>query len=257
MRSGSRPRRMSTETALARLRAHLAAGGYDPQARLEPERLLATKLGCSRETLRVALAALEGEGLVWRHVGQGTFVGPRPAQEPVRTPVLFEMASAADLLSARLLIEPPIAGAAAAAADAEQVARLRRLAAESGAAANFPAYELADAAFHGAIARASSNPLFVAILDLLSAARGRARWQREHAATSRRVREREYAAQGGRMHAAIVEAIAAGDAEGAHRAMHDHLHTIRTLMGQVGQSCQSTDEIQRARACAAPCLRTE
>lgn len=236
---------MSAETALARLRAHLVARGYDPQARLEPERLLATKLGCSRETLRAALAVLEGEGLVWRHVGQGTFVGPRPAQAPVRTPVLFEMASAADLLSARLLVEPPIAGAAAAAASAEQVVRLRRLAAESGAAANFPAYELADAAFHEAIARASGNPLLVAVLDLLSAARGRARWQREHAATCRRVREREYAAQGGRMHAAIVDAIAAGDAERANQAMHDHLHTIRTLMRQGGQSCQPVGEAQR------------
>lgn len=223
---------MLAKTVLARLRAHLAARDYGPQDRLEPERVLAAKLGCSRETLRAALATLEGEGLIWRHVGQGTFMGPRPTQAPVRAAVLFEMASAVDLLGARLLVEPPIAGAAAAAATAGQVAGLRRLAAESGAAANFPAYERADAAFHEAIARASGNPLLVAVLDLLSAARGRARWQREHAATSRRVREREYAAQGGRMHAAIVDAIAAGDAEWAHRAMHDHLHTIRTLMRQ-------------------------
>lgn len=233
MRSGScSPRRISAETVLARLRAHLSGQGYGPQDRLEPERVLAAKLGCSRETLRVALAMLEGEGLVWRHVGQGTFMGPRATQAPVRAAVLFEMASAEDLLDARLLVEPPIAGAAAAAATAGQVAGLRRLAAESGAAMNFPAYERADAAFHEAIAHASGNPLLVAVLDLLSAARGRARWQREHAATSRRVREREYAAQGGRMHSAIVDAIAAGDAEWAHRAMHDHLHTIRALMRQ-------------------------
>jgi DNA-binding FadR family transcriptional regulator len=218
--------------ALMRLRAYLAARDYGPQDRLEPERILASTLGCSRETLRAALAVLEGEGLVWRHVGQGTFVGPRPTEVPVRSAVLFEMASVADLLGARLVVEPAIAGAAAVAAGTGQVAGLRRLAAESGAAETFPAYERADAAFHEAIARASGNPLLVAVLDLLSAARGRARWQREHAATSRRVREREYAAQGGRMHATIVDAIASGDAERAHQAMHDHLHTIRTLMRQ-------------------------
>lgn len=221
---------MSAETALTRLRAHLAARGYGPQDRLEPERLLAPNLGCSRETLRAALAVLEREGLVWRHVGQGTFMGPRPAHEPVRVALLFEMATVADLLGARLIVEPPIAEAAANAAGSAEVARLRRLAAESGAAANFPAYERADAAFHRAIARATGNPLLVAVLDLLSAARGRARWQREHAATCRRVREREYAIQGGRMHTAIVDAIEAGNAPRARRAMHDHLHTVRVLM---------------------------
>lgn len=233
MHSASRPRRRtSSATALVRLRAHLAARGYGPQDRLEPERLLAAGLGCSRETLRAALAALEGEGLVWRHVGQGTFMGPRPAEEPARAAVLFEMASAADLLGARLLVEPPIAGAAAAAAGPGDVARLRRLAAESGAAANFPAYERTDTAFHKAVARATGNPLLVAVLDLLSAARGRARWQREHAAICRRVREREYAAQGGRMHAAIVDAIETKDGQRAHGAMHDHLRAIRAMMRQ-------------------------
>jgi len=233
MQGSPRPRRrISAETALARLRADLAAQGYGPQDRLEPERLLAARLGCSRETLRAALATLEREGLVWRHVGQGTFMGPRPAQEPLRAEILFELASAADLLSARLLIEPPIAAAAALAAGPGERVALRRLAAESGAAANFPAYERADAAFHEAIARATGNPLLIAVLDLLSAARGRARWQREHAATCRRIREREYATQGGRMHAAIVDAIEAGDSQRAHRAMHDHLHTVRILMRQ-------------------------
>jgi DNA-binding FadR family transcriptional regulator len=86
---------------------------YGPQDRLEPERVLAPWIGCSRETLRPALDVLEKEGVVWRHVGQGTFVGPRPAYEPIRPSVLAEMASPAEVLDARLLIEPPISVAAA------------------------------------------------------------------------------------------------------------------------------------------------
>ncbi|MFJ1293055.1 GntR family transcriptional regulator [Paracoccus yeei] len=33
-------------------------------------------MGCSRQTLRAGLARLQRQGLIWRHVGQGTFVGP-------------------------------------------------------------------------------------------------------------------------------------------------------------------------------------
>lgn len=225
----ARPR-TSTQEALTRLRVHLGERGWEPQARLEPERLLARRLGCSRETLRTALAALEAEGLVWRHVGQGTFLGPRPAQRTANSAVLLEMASAAEVIEARLVVEPPIAGAAALVAGPAEVARLRKLAVESGAAPDFPSFERVDMVFHGAIARATGNPLLIAALDMLSAARGRARWQREHAAASRRVREREFAARSGRMHMAIVDAIEAGDAGLARRAMHDHLATIRALM---------------------------
>jgi len=95
--------RLSADDATRRLRAHLRQRAYGPQDQLEPERVLALRIGCSRETLRAALDVLEKEGLIWRHVGQGTFVGPRPAHEPIRPSILAEMASPADVLDARLL----------------------------------------------------------------------------------------------------------------------------------------------------------
>jgi DNA-binding FadR family transcriptional regulator len=222
--------RLSTSNATRRLRAHLRQQAYAPQDKLEPERVLAPKIGCSRETLRGALGVLEKEGLIWRHVGQGTFIGPRPAHEPIRPSVLAEMASPADVLDARLLIEPPIAGEAALRATADEIALLRGHALRSSEAPDWQAYEQADDAFHKGIARITGNPLLIAFLDVLSSVRGRARWQRQHDLAFRRARKKEYAAQQGRMHLAIVEALAARDPEAARQAMLDHLSAIRAIM---------------------------
>lgn len=52
----------------------------DVGARLPPERQLAGELGVSRSTVRQALGALSGRGLVERGVGRGTFVA-RPKVE--------------------------------------------------------------------------------------------------------------------------------------------------------------------------------
>jgi GntR family transcriptional repressor for pyruvate dehydrogenase complex len=227
MMSGTR---LSTNDATRRLRAHLRQRAYGPQDRLEPERMLALQIGCSRETLRVALDVLEKEGLIWRHVGQGTFVGPRPAHEPIRPSVLAEMASPAEVLDARLLIEPPITGEAALRATAEEIALLRSHALRSSEAPDWQAYEQADDAFHKGIARTTGNPLLIAFLDVLSSVRGRARWQRQHDLAFRRARKKEYAAQQGRMHLAIVDALAARDPETSQQAMFEHLSAIRAIM---------------------------
>ena len=64
---------MQIEAALERA---IASGELEPGDRLPPERELARRLRVSRMTLRQALRALEGRGLVSRRVGRdgGTFV---------------------------------------------------------------------------------------------------------------------------------------------------------------------------------------
>ena len=91
------------EEALTR---YLAKAGLQPGDKLPPERELSGVLGCSRETLRRALAALEIRGELWRHVGQGTFLGVRPPGHPVREAILVQGASPMQLMQARLTIEP-------------------------------------------------------------------------------------------------------------------------------------------------------
>src|SRR3982750_4454473 len=70
------------ERAMAKLSALLESPEYPANSRLPAERDLSVQLDLSRSALREALEVLEAEGKVWRHVGQGTFVGTRPAPEP-------------------------------------------------------------------------------------------------------------------------------------------------------------------------------
>lgn len=116
----------TTTTAVAR-RLRLKVSRMAEGERLPSERSLCGDFGCSRTTLRSALLDLEGAGLLWRHVGQSTFAGARPAGEPVRPPILLEQTSPSDLMVARQIIEPAVAAAAARGADDADIVRLRAL----------------------------------------------------------------------------------------------------------------------------------
>src|SRR6185369_6686272 len=69
-----------------RLRAYLDGALLERRERLLPEPQLSELLEIPRGRLRTHLKRLEKDGLIWRHVGKGTFVGPRTAQLPDSTP---------------------------------------------------------------------------------------------------------------------------------------------------------------------------
>lgn len=222
--------RASAVTVRKQLRRRLAR--MPDGARLPPERRLSAELACSRETLRRALLELEKSGLVWRRVGQGTFAGPRPSGEPFRPAILFEQASPAELMAARLVIEPAVAAEAARRAARDDIDMLRDLARRTADAVDWRSYEAADEAFHRAIAVVTDNRLLMAILGLLSTVRGRSRWRRQHDRAFRAANNTAYSRSQGKLHLAVVQAIADGDAEGAERAMRHHLGQISELMNR-------------------------
>ena len=227
------PRRTVVQV-IGELRSELRDGKV-PQQRLDTERVMAKRLGCSRDTLRAALVVLEQEELVWRHVGKGTFVGPRPVYEAVPPLVLAEAASPADVMEARLLLEPGIAAMAADRTGPSDVARLRADALRTHAAADWQSYERADNAFHLGIAALSRNPMAIAFYGVLSGIRSRAHWQRQHDRTFRRGAEGEYARRQGNMHRRIVDAIERRDGPAASDAMRRHLLEIQALMTDVAR----------------------
>lgn len=239
--------RTSRAEGLVRLRHHIVEADYAAQDRLPPERDLATCLGMSRMTLRSALDALEAEGLVWRHVGQGTFLGPRPVEQKARIPLLIEMTSPWDLMNARLIIEPEIAAAAATAATAPQVAALRGHAQAGRTASSLHACEWADRQFHAALARATGNPVLTGFLEVLSGARGRATWQREWNRTYGQIGETTFRGGHTDHHLEIVEAIALHDAEAARTTMRKHLTAIHDAMRTAQEASQNRPQILHQR----------
>lgn len=218
------------EDLQAKLHLLLGTAAPDPGDRLPPERELARQLGCSRETLRKALAVLERQGEIWRHVGQGTFRGARPLHLPVRDSILVDGATPPDVMQARLLLEPKVAAEAARRAGAPDIAHLRARVAAGRTAGDRPACEQADDRFHHAIARIARNPILIGFLTYLSGARRRAAWQREWDRTYRRIGADEFRTLHSDQHDRIVDAIAAGDAAAAEKAMAIHLKTIERAM---------------------------
>lgn len=219
-----------TQEILQALHRDLGARGIATGDRLPPERDLARQLGCSRDTLRKALAEMERAGDLWRHVGQGTFYGPRPFGHPVREAILVQGASPLQLMQARALIEPAVAAQAAHVATAPQVAVLARLVARGRHARSRSECEQIDAAFHRGIAEVTGNPILLGLLDYLAGVRRQAAWLREWERTYRRLGVAEFSGPHTCQHQTILDAIAQHDAQTALEGMRDHLETIFTAM---------------------------
>lgn len=214
-------RRNVVLVALQELVAQLEHG-----ARLPAERVLAQQIGCSRETLRVALADLQSSGQLWRHVGQGTFCGPVPRDLPVRDTLLIDGATPADLIRARLALEPRVAAEAALRAKPADVTALERLLEEGRAAAGRSDCEQADSSFHRAIAQVARNPVLIGLMNYLSNARRHAAWQRSWERSYRQLPASEFQTAHSDQHQQIVAAIAGGRPDEAEAAMTVHLQTI-------------------------------
>ena len=96
--------RTRNHDAAARLRAYLADSNLELNSRLPPERTLSRQLGVSRSLLRKALAELEAEGQIWRHVGRGTFIGSRPLESASDIDYVSSHTTPRELMEARFLI---------------------------------------------------------------------------------------------------------------------------------------------------------
>jgi GntR family transcriptional regulator, transcriptional repressor for pyruvate dehydrogenase complex len=208
------------DSVLAELRSALEDGRLRPGEKLPSEPDLAAELGVSRSLLREARKALELSGYlhVRRGYGGGTFVAETKPDEfqPIPRPfVATDGVSVSHLADVRMAIEPVAARIAA-----ERLLLPQRVDLDEIAGISLdderPAKVLAaDAEFHVAVARASGNPVFVALLESLRPITFRAlrtsvfdpRWRRESQLA----------------HEQIVQRICAGDGSGAAAAMREHL----------------------------------
>ena len=213
-------------TALALLRELLRKGGMAVGDRLPSERALAQQFSCSRETLRRTILVLEQENEVWRHVGQGTFYGPRPSTAPLRESLLVQATSVQELVQARYLIEPAVAAEAARRATVTDIAKLNECVSVGRAGPDRFECQKADDSFHRTIATVARNPILYSILNFLSEARRRSTWQTQWDRTYRHIGINEFKRQHSDQHQRIVDAIENQDPKAAETEMRLHLEAI-------------------------------
>jgi DNA-binding FadR family transcriptional regulator len=208
-------------SALGRMRGLIERGRF--KGRLPPERELAVELQVGRSTLRKALEILEAEGQIWRHVGQGTFVGRRPPVGALEPLLKLGQVSPKELLDARLIVEPAIAACAAVTARASDIDQMKLYATRRETTKEPEAYNLWDHQFHSAIAEATQNPILVALVEQLNELRHAPTW----AAYKKDRMKDPYYSISKRQHRAIIDAIEQHDSAAAFRAMKSHIMGVQ------------------------------
>lgn len=214
------------EEIVRQIKAMIAEGRLQSGDRLPPERDLAEKFVVSRTSVREALRALESLGLVEIRPGEGTFVR-EVSVDALVAPLALVMASGreaiAELFEARSILEPAIAGLAARRATPEEIEEMARILDAQAREIEAGRTGLPqDAEFHAAIAAAAHNRaisrLVHGIMDLLTQSR-----EESLSAAGRPTRSHED-------HRRVLEAIRRRDAEGAERAMREHLLAVEALL---------------------------
>jgi DNA-binding FadR family transcriptional regulator len=225
-----RPRARSLASELVqaltdRIRDHR----YPPGEKLPTEAAIMEEFGVSRTVVREALSKLQAAGLVETRHGVGTFaIGLGDASSfRIRPEQLATLQDVIAVLELRIAIESEAAALAAQRRSDEDLERLRAAvrafgdAVEAGRDAVGPDFQ-----FHQAIARATGNQRFVDVIAALgTGAIPRARLAA--VAEPPDLARQDYLRRVNGEHEAILEAIAAGDAEGARAAMRIHLSNSR------------------------------
>ena len=220
-------KRMSDQIAGA-IQGAIARGEFAVGTRLPGEHELASMFGTSRGTVREALRILESMGLVEIRSGSGTYVVEPPFAGDALSERLRWLVDRRDLVVEMLEVREGLQARAArryaeVATDAE-LAELRAIHERIRAAADGgdgDALVEADAQFHFHIGDRCGNSMLSEL----------ARYSEEVYRTSNRalVDLRASSAESGIAdeHALVVERIVARDAEGAGRAMREHIRSVR------------------------------
>lgn len=146
--------------------SEIVAGQMAPGDRLSPEAEMCTTYGVGRSTIREALRLLENQGVVKIKTGPGggpilsEFDGGFLAAN-VALHLQLSGATFRDVMSARLVIEPAIAGAAAEHRDDATLDALRAVVEHSHDPASDKRTLVGESAdFHDIVAAGSGNPFF-------------------------------------------------------------------------------------------------
>ena len=203
---------------------------WQPGQKLPTERALGAQFGLSRSTVRRVLQGLKARRLITQTVGSGTYVSEHAERLLAATPPADGMpaVSPAELMSARLALEPAIVELVVGNATADDFARMDECLLHAEAASTLAEFERWDAALHQAVVAAAHNGLLTDVFRQLADARTHGEWGvlKQRSATPER--RREYQQE----HRAWVDALRRRDAAEARALCTAHLlHVRANLLG--------------------------
>jgi DNA-binding GntR family transcriptional regulator len=175
---------------------------------------LAARLEVSRQPVMTALGRLRQQGFLVEHGRRGLQVAPA---DRARFDAIYEFRSA---------VEPLAASLAARRITAEQLKRARALVAQgrkAAAAGDVQATLQADVDFHSLVYEASGNALVVESMQT--------HWQHLRRSMGEVLQRPRFTQKVWQEHAAILDAIAAGDGDAAARMIGAHVREAHQRVG--------------------------
>lgn len=210
--------------------SQLQAGHWKAGDRLPTERELAEGYRVSRTTVRKALADLKQQGLIEQTVGSGTFVAQ---QAPSSLDRRIQQDSAqhtspAELMEARLALEPAIIDLVVRNATAADFTRMLSCCTSAERAGSLEEFEHWDGELHEAIADAAHNTFVSSVFKLMKQVRAQGDWGQLKKKSVTPERRLAYQQE----HRQLVDALRDRDATRAKAGTLDHLlHVRHNLLG--------------------------
>ena len=223
-----------SDEIVAQITELIARNVLKPGDRLPPERELCKRFGVGRSSLREALRSLAVMGVLDGRVGEGTFVcdNSQYLEKALQWGFALDGKKIQDLAETRMMLESQNAQLAAGRATGEDLTAIAAaLEGMKGALDDGDRFLESDLQFHLLVARATHNSI---LYNLLETTRSHLQaWIKgslsEPALAGRR------AELSLREHGRILAALKGQDADGARRAMADHIRSSgEDLQGQVG-----------------------
>ncbi len=200
--------------------------------RLPTERELSAASGLGRASVRRVLQRLKERGLISQTVGSGTYVTEGAfallAQAAGDAQVQASAVSPAELMNARMVLEPAIVDMVVVNARASDLEAMRTCCDRAEASTTLEDFEYWDGKLHELIAEAAHNAVILSVFRQMTQARNQAEWgqlKRRSVTPERRVQYQ-------REHRALVEALVERDAARAREVCLAHLSRVRhNMMG--------------------------
>ncbi|MDT0342866.1 FadR/GntR family transcriptional regulator [Streptomyces litchfieldiae] len=214
------------EQATERLREQITGGTWAVGTKLPGETTLAASLGVGRSTVREALRALVGAGLVRARQGAGVFVVATEPREDWAAQL--RRAAITDVYEVRVLVEVEAACLAARRRTDDDIAALHEALAGRRAAADADdaAFVDADIALHTTVVAAAHNPVLTGLFGEFVPALRRGLLDLVAMLDLRAT----HPGHGDEGHAALVHAVVSGDAEAAGETLRNELGQTLALL---------------------------